>query len=108
MASRRQMRPAALLVLAVEFSEHADFDRAGLRENFIPVQQEFFTAGEIKDGYAHHALEVTVGLAHNFFQLLPEQLRFYGDIACRLLRGLRKSKRREEYDYEDGSHVWGL
>ena len=84
----------ALLRLTIEFRENCNFDRACLWEDVIGMQQEFLSAGEIKDCQAQYPIQVAINLADVGFQLFPENLLFLGLLWSG--RSLRTSTRNQQ------------
>src|SRR5262249_7716783 len=62
------------LILAIQFSEDSNLDRAGLREDIITMQQPFPPAGQIQNRDSKHTVKLLIDLANRGFQLVPKRI----------------------------------
>src|SRR5581483_2335980 len=84
--------------------ENGDFDRAGLGKDFVGMNEESMTIGEIEDGDAEDAIEILVNLVDKSFKFLPEDKWFVVGDALRGRRNLGNCGEGQKQDRQNRVH----
>jgi hypothetical protein len=63
----------SLLSLMIEFREHRDLDRTGLRKYLIGTDEECLPRVQIQDGNAKNTVELSILLGNGQPEVIPQR-----------------------------------